>query len=423
MCFVQAANDSLPCLRPPYSMLLLLRLECKKCSALNPMEDQERKLLGFPSALALPSSMVRRVLIAHNRRPLSTMASHLYHQSIQQALLAKHAGDAAKSQELANGRDCCPFEEMSWSRLSPLPFVLSDGIVKSLTLPLQKKIVDTDDDNHQMLVEANQQSAVSCTNCSRRCSCLIKLGEDVNNEAWRRSQEQLVALHCAEALSSDLNGSAYPLCNAVMNSSLSLHETKTCNLRSSPDCSLGLGKGLSIDLLRVVSSIFMKDYEIWLTTKEVRFVEKCTVEDMLQGVEAFGGKQKHLIDLQRSVLRAVAAQKQIATDGKVDHSLFSTVCTLEQFFSDRSKERLEKFARAAEPHQGLLKQINSFLEYLYTCSHVAASRLHSFSLCTKADSVLECNDPCVEKRQLQTAVSYWLLLYHDVAHAVHLNLP
>ncbi|MCO5604030.1 hypothetical protein L7F22_058187 [Adiantum nelumboides] len=241
-----------------------------------------------------------------------------------------------------------------------------------------------------MLVEANQQSAVSCTNCSRRCSCLFKLGEDVNNEAWRRCQEQLVALHCAEALSSDLNGSAYPLCNAVMNSSLSLQETKTCNLRSSPDCSLGLGKGLSIDLLGVV-------------------------EDILQGVEAFGGKQKHLIDLQRSVLRAVAAQKQIATDGKV--------CTLEQFFSDRSKERMEKFARAAEPHQGLLKQINSFLEYLYTCSHVAASKLHSFSLCTKADSVLECNDPCVEKRQLQTAVSYWLLLYHDVAHAVHLNLP
>ncbi|KAI5077198.1 hypothetical protein GOP47_0007022 [Adiantum capillus-veneris] len=397
-------------------------VECKKCNALNPLGDQERKLLGFPPALALASSMARRVLIAHIGRPLSTLSTHLYHQHIEQALVARQSEDAAKDQGLANGRGSCALEETILTRLPRLPFVQSDGIVKSFSPPLQKQIVDAKDDNHeQTLLAENQDLGMGCANCSRSCSCLMEFGEVITNEALRCCQEQLVALHCAEALSTDLNSLAYPLCNTVIKSSLSIQETKTCNSRFSRDCSLGLGKGLSIDMLRVVSSIFSKDYEIWLEENKATSLENCKLEDVLQSVEAFGGKQNLLIDLQRSVLRAVAAQKQIATDSKDDPSLLSTAHMLELFFSDRSKERMETFTRAAESFQGLLKQINLFLEFLYTCSHAAASKLHSFPLCTNHDRVLEFRDPFVEKRQLQTAVSYWLLVYHDVAHAVHVS--
>lgn len=95
--------------------------------------------------------------------------------------------------------------------------------------------------SEQLLLEAEDEAGDSCSDCSGNCKlvCLNEVMVDNIDAALRRCQEQLVALHCAEAFSADSKCSAYPLCNTITRSSLSIGEMKTCNSKMGCDCSVG----------------------------------------------------------------------------------------------------------------------------------------------------------------------------------------
>lgn len=274
-------------------------------------------------------------------------------------------------------------------------------------------------------MEGNSNAGDSCNECSGSCklACLNEGMVENLDTALRRCQEQLVALHCVEAFSADLTASTYPLCNTVIRSSLRDLDIMTFNTKIGCDCSSGLGKGFSIGMLHMVNSGFVEDFEVWLTKKVETSQESCKFEDILKNVEVFREKQEQSLDLQRSVLKAVGSHKQVAIDGKAvmqSQSLYSTVCMLEQFFADREKERIEKVNRVVVPFMSLLHQINLVLEFLYGRSHSTTLFPHPLSFRNDARMVSGCMVKVSSDRHLQTAVSYWLLLYHDVVHAIAL---
>ncbi|KAH7428552.1 hypothetical protein KP509_09G006600 [Ceratopteris richardii] len=272
-------------------------IECRKCRLKNPLGDEERRMLGFSSALALPSAMVRRLLIAYLGRPLSVAAVGSYCKSIEQALGAiQSVEDNARIKALVNGEDSCKMID-PWPPNTCLPFLLTDGLIVQLLDPLQKQIIENEAGNH-VLPEAAEDGSVSCVDCGRTCNCSREFGNGVADEDLRRYQEQLTALDCADAVSRDIDSSAYPVCNTVIKPSLNNHKKSACNLRTRHDCLSGMAKGLSINMLRLVTSAFINGFERWLLQKEGPSLKVFKLEEMFTCVEAFKLKQDQLIYLQ-----------------------------------------------------------------------------------------------------------------------------
>lgn len=361
--------------------------------------------------------MVRRVLIAYIGRSACTMATHLHHQQMQQALAERHVEAALGSKDEVNAKESCTHIEPCCQKMDVsdlphmrLPFLQCEGIVIKQMLPRTDKV-----------------AGICCHDCGGDCEalCVEEFMVNDNDVALRRCQEQLLALHCAEALSADLKCTAYPICNTVTKSSLSIGQTKTCNAKIGSGCPSGTVGGFSIGMLHLVNSQLVPDFEIWLANKGAECQEKFQFEDISKTVEDFFLKRDQLLELQRSMLKAVAAQKQASKDGKAvmpRQSLHSTVCMLEQIFADRVQERKDKFTRAAEPFLALLNQINLFLEFFFTRALGASFFQYSTSLCTATsepslktgDMLPDCS---YSVEDVQMAVASWLLLYHDVAHA------
>ena len=137
----------------------------------------------------------------------------------------------------------------------------------------------------QVIVGSEEESSISwitCGSCDSLCwkSCIV----DDGNSALRRYEEQLVALHCPEALTRDMDQFTYPICNTIQSSSSSIIGQGKMNC---------LGR-FSINMLHMLNVLFAADFDIWLTQEGK---QKFKFEDMLMTVENFLSKQQELVKL------------------------------------------------------------------------------------------------------------------------------
>lgn len=341
----------------------------------------------------------------------------------------------------------------------PLPFLQRDGMVSSMHLTIDKQLppaIETaPNHNHGSVIRpqscARKKQQIQndmvrdgphlehfsvtdtlggiCHDCGCESQDFCSEQSLFNEAGLMHCEEELRALHCAEALYTDLNCSSYPICNSVVPSNFNTVETETCNGKRTNSCASRSFGSLSFGILRLVSSLLAPDFEAWLADKVAGNGERRQhVEDILASTEQFLQNRATLLQLQRSTFKAQAAQKQAGEDYKAILQSRSSKpvegCLLKQFFADRVQERTQKFMSVAQPFLALLNQINLLLEFCYAEACTASVCQFPAFLCTATpEQAMKAVDK-VERDKfsevVQTAVSSWLLVYHDVAHATGL---
>ena len=132
-----------------------------------------------------------------------------------------------------------------------------------------------------MIPRSEEGSSIVCSTCGGSSDSLYCIANDA---ALLRCQEQLVALHCAEALACDMDRCAYPICNTIHSLSPSIIS------QGKMSC---LGR-FSNNMLHMLNLPFARDFDDWLARKGK---DKFKFGEMLANVESFLLKQHELLEL------------------------------------------------------------------------------------------------------------------------------
>lgn len=363
--------------------------KCGHCGAVNPMRELERHFLGVPPPLALTPSMVRRVMVAHVGRRQYTLALHSQYDQLRRVdegtVCCSPKRDGLSEEKLEKSETV--LKAMADMILCDLPFVDYEGILPlpvvnselnqveaedtSEDEPLLKRMRMTSDnqglDRHdvdgghsrstetilQKFIPLTKLSESTCgedfasrkvdnsrnsyelklknldRNCCSKCwSPLTKINKDsfVAEGSLMHIETQLLALHSAEALSSDLHSSTsmYPICSSVDVSAVKGVGLKTCVNQHNSLCGTRQQFGrFSIDILRLAHSALASVWEKWLAHSKL-ITQGKLITEVLSCTELFLQKRQAIFHAQRLMWMASAAQAQSNVDSRalLEHQVY-----------------------------------------------------------------------------------------------------
>lgn len=267
--------------------------------------------------------------------------------------------------------------------------------------------------------------------CSKCRSPLTKINKDslVAEGSLMHIETQLLALHSAEALSSDLHSSTsiYPICSSVDVSAVKGVGPKTCVNQHNSLCGTRQQFGrFSIDILRLAHSALASDWEKWLAHSKLNTKGKL-INEVLSCTELFLQKRQAIFHAQRLMSMASAAQAQSNVDSRalLEHQVYiSAGSLLKDIFRERFKERFAAWKKLIHPFAELLDQINVILKFCFTQLGILFKDPSvPCSLQYKSQTTLNGANGETEtvSEAVRAALPLWLLLYHDVAHATILG--
>lgn len=238
--------------------------------------------------------------------------------------------------------------------------------------------------------------------CSKCQSPLTRVSKDsiVAERSFTHIETQLLALHSAEVLSSDLHSSIaiYPICSSVDISAVKGAGSKTCVNQHIGICGTRQQFGrFSIDILRLAHSALASDWEKWLAHSKLNTKGKL-INEVLSCTELFLQKRQAIYHAQGSLLKDI--------------------------FRERFRERISAWKKLIQPFAELLDQINVILKFCFTqLGSLCKDPSVSCSLQYKSERALNGKNGESETvlEAVRAALPLWLLLYHDVAHATILG--
>lgn len=467
--------------------------ECGHCGAVNPMRELERCLLGLPSPLALTPSMVRRVTVAHVGRRQYTIALHLLYNQLRrgdQNSVQVDEGirccspnkDELPEEKLEKSETdmiLCDLPFVECEGILPLPVVkgelnqveaedTSEGepLLKCIRMTSDNQAFDRHDVDggrsrtaESVLQKFNSLAKLSDSTCredfaskkadisgnsyemkskdlgrngcSKCQSPLTRVSKDsiVAERSFTHIETQLLALHSAEVLSSDLHSSIaiYPICSSVDISAVKGAGSKTCVNQHIGICGTRQQFGrFSIDILRLAHSALASDWEKWLAHSKLNTKGKL-INEVLSCTELFLQKRQAIYHAQRLMWMTSAAQAQSNVDSRalLEHQVYiSTGSLLKDIFRERFRERVSAWKKLIQPFAELLDQINVILKFCFTqLGSLCKDPSVSCSLQYKSERALNGKNGESETvlEAVRAALPLWLLLYHDVAHAMILE--
>ncbi|XP_057859385.1 uncharacterized protein LOC131068215 isoform X2 [Cryptomeria japonica] len=276
-------------------------------------------------------------------------------------------------------------------------------------------------------LESNEVKVVSeNTRCSKCGSSFIETDKFplTSEGSFMRMETQLLALHSAESLSSDLHSSTstYPICGSVHVSAIKVANEKICADQHNRICgSHQQFSHFSINVLRLAHSVLASDWKKWLMDGKLHIKEQL-IDDVLSCIELFLQKRQVIFHSLAMVWKAMAAQAQSNLDSRafLEHQLYISAGTLlKDIFIERLQERCNTFKKLLEPFTELLSQINVLLKFCFEQLRSHFKDPYLFPLQLESESKFNGVNCETETalQAVQTAVPLWLLIYHDVAHA------
>lgn len=466
--------------------------ECGHCGAVNPMCELERRFLGLPPPLALTPSMVRRVMVAHVGRRQYTIALHSQYNQLRGVdegiRCCNSSKDGLPEEKLEKSETVlkamadmilCDLPFVDCEGILPLPVVkgelnqveaedtlASEPLLKCMRMTSDNQGLDRHDvdGGHPRSAESILQkfntlaklSESTCredfasrkddiagnsyemkskdigrNGCSKCQSPLNKINKDslVAERSFTHLETQLLALHSAEALSSDLHSSIsiYPICSSVDVSAVKGAGPKTCVNQHNSICGTRQQFGrFSIDILRLAHSALASDWEKWLAHSKLNTKGKL-INEVLSCTELFLQKRQAIFHAQRLMWMTNSAQAQSNVDSRalLEHQVYiSAGSLLKDIFRERFRERFSAWKKLIQPFGELLDQINVILKFCFTqLGSLFKDPSVPCSLQYKSESAFNGANGESEmvSEAVRAALPLWLLLYHDVAHATILG--
>ncbi|KAH9327655.1 hypothetical protein KI387_007833, partial [Taxus chinensis] len=191
---------------------------------------------------------------------------------------------------------------------------------------VQDKVEETNLGRKSNEVEVVQE-ITRCSKCGSSFTEICKY-PFTSEGSFMHMEAQLLALHSAESLSSDLRSlsstSTYPICGSVHVSAIKVASEKACVGQQNSVCgSRQQFSHFSINVLRLAHSALASDWKKWLVDSKLNIKEQL-IDEVFICIELFLKKRQAIFHAQAMMWKAMAAQTQSNLDSRafLEHQLY-----------------------------------------------------------------------------------------------------